>query len=108
MELNEQQATTQKELDNVQTTLAIAEADVTAARAALEKSRLDLSRTTLTAPFDCVVTSENVDLGALVTPQTQLATLVGTDEYWVRVTIPVSQLRWIHIPSQRTKSALRF
>jgi hypothetical protein len=39
-----------------------------------------------------------VDVGSLVTPQTQLATLVGTDEYWVRAAIPVEQLRWIRIP----------
>ncbi len=74
------------------------EAMVSNAEAALAEARLELERTTLKAPFDCMVISEDIDLGAQVTPQTQLATLVGTDEYWVRASIPVSQVSWIDFP----------
>jgi RND family efflux transporter MFP subunit len=96
--LYERQATNKKELDDARTVHAAATADVAAAQAALEKAQLDLARTVLHAPFNCVVVSETVDVGSLVTPQTQLATLVGTDEYWVRVAVPVDQLRWVHLP----------
>jgi len=102
--LRAHQATNQKELDDARTTDATASADVTAAEAALEKAQLDLSRTVLHAPFNCVVVSESVDVGSLVTLQTQLATLVGTDEYWVRAAIPVEQLRWIRMPSGNGES----
>ncbi len=97
--LRAHEVTNKKELDDAQTAHAAAIADVSAAEAALERAQLDLSRTVLSAPFSCVVVSESVDIGSLVTPQTQLATLVGTDEYWVRAAVPVEQLRWIHLPS---------
>lgn len=96
--LRARQATNKKELDDAGTTRAAASSDVTAARAALDKAQLELSRTVLRAPFNCVVLSESIDVGSLVTAQTQVATLVGTDEYWVRATVPVEQLRWIRLP----------
>ncbi|MGD8454086.1 MAG: efflux RND transporter periplasmic adaptor subunit [Phycisphaerae bacterium] len=80
--------------------LAKAMAVLAAAQASLSKAELDLSRTTISAPFNGVITDERVDLGAQVTTQTQLATLVGTDEYWVQASIPVGQLRWICIPQR--------
>ena len=39
-----------------------------------------------------------VDLGKRVAPGTELMSLVGTDEYWVEVSVPVSQLPWIDVP----------
>lgn len=69
------------------------------AQAALRDAELDLERTTIRAPFACVVTEERVDLGAQVSTQTQVAKLVGTDEYWVRAAVPVDQLGWITFPS---------
>jgi multidrug efflux pump subunit AcrA (membrane-fusion protein) len=47
------------------------------------------------APFNTVVQDEFVDEGQLVSPQTQLATLIGTDRFWVQVSIPVDRLRWL-------------
>lgn len=63
-----------------------------AAQAALKKSRLDLKRTTLHAPFNAMVVQEGVDLGQLIAPQTVVATFVGTDRFWVQVSIPVASL----------------
>jgi len=78
-----------------------AEASKTAAEAALKQARLDLARTTIRALFNAIVSSESVDLGSQVSPTTRLATLVGTDEYWVEVSVPVDQLRWIQIPRKQ-------
>ncbi|UCD28031.1 MAG: efflux RND transporter periplasmic adaptor subunit [Planctomycetota bacterium] len=75
-----------------------ANSSLSAALAAEQKAKLDLERTTIRAPFNGIVTAKNVDLGAQVTPQTQLARMVGTDEYWVQVSVPVDQLKWITIP----------
>jgi len=78
--------------------LKAAEASAQAAQVALETARLDLSRTTIRAPFNATVQSRTADLGAQVTSGVSLATLVGTDEYWVQVAVPVDQLQWIRIP----------
>ena len=43
-----------------------------------------------------MVVTENVDLGQLISPQTMVARLVGTDEYRVQVSVPVASLRTIH------------
>jgi RND family efflux transporter MFP subunit len=75
-----------------------AEAALKAAQAELREAELDLERTTIRAPFGCIVMDEEIDLGAQVTVQTQLATLVGTDAYWVRASVPVDELSWIHFP----------
>jgi len=89
--------------------LAAAQASVAMARAALEKARLDLERTTIEAPFNAIVQSRNVDIGSQVNARAALASLVCTDEYWVQVSVPVNQLRWIDIPgaNSSTGSAVR-
>ncbi len=76
-----------------------ARAALAAARSSLERARLDLGRTSIKAPFNAVVQSKHVDIGTQASQQTQLAALVGTDEYWVRVSVPVDRLGWITVPS---------
>lgn len=78
--------------------LAMARAAVAVRRAALEEARLDLSRTSITSPFNAMVRTRQVNLGAQVGASTVLADLVGTDTYWVEVSVPVDQLNWIDIP----------
>ena len=75
-----------------------AQADLEAARAALQKAELDLARTVVRAPFNCMVRTKNVDLGSRASSQDQLADLVGTDQYLVRASVPVDRLKWIAIP----------
>lgn len=78
--------------------LAKVQADVKAARADLELARLNLSRTTVTAPFNGMMLNKYVDKGAFVAPQEKLADLVGTDAYWVQVSLPPDRLQWLKIP----------
>ena len=68
------------------------------ADAALDQARLDLQRTTIRAPFNAMVQSRQVNLGSQVSVGAPLATLVGTDAYWVQVSLPVDQLKWIRVP----------
>ena len=77
-----------------------AQADLAAAQADLKKAALELERTRITAPFNAMVRSKSVDLGSQVTPQESLAELVGTDAYWIRVSVPVDRLEWIQIPAK--------
>jgi len=78
--------------------LAMARSAVSAAEAALQKAQLDQKRTTVTTPFNAVVQSRSVNLGSQVAVGSPLASLAGTDEYWVQVSVPVDQLKWIDIP----------
>ncbi len=78
--------------------LESAKASVESARSNIALSRLNLSRTTLKAPFNALVQAESVELGQLVQPQTQLATLVGTDTFWVQAAVPLAEVEWIRIP----------
>lgn len=78
-----------------------AQADLASARAAMKRAELDLARTTVRAPFNCIVRTKKVDLGSHVSSQDQLAELVGTDEYRVRASVPIDRLKWISIPHGR-------
>jgi len=79
--------------------LATKQAGLEMAQAALEKARLDLERASITAPFNAVVLTRNVEVGSYVAPGTPLATLAATDEFWVEVSVPVDELRWIDLPA---------
>ncbi|MFO7820986.1 MAG: efflux RND transporter periplasmic adaptor subunit [Lentisphaeria bacterium] len=78
--------------------LKSAEAAVDNARARVDKAELDLRRTRVTAPFNAMVRQTKVDLGSEVRDGTALATLVGTDEYWIEATVPTDELKWLDIP----------
>ena len=68
------------------------------ARSVLRRAMLDVERTEIKAFFNSFVKEKFVDVGQPVSPATKLATLVGTDEFWVRISVPVSRLSWISIP----------
>lgn len=70
-------------------------AKLEAARAELEKAELNLARTDVRAPFDAVVIDRQTDLGTQATLQNPLATMVGTDLFYVRASIPMDQLPWL-------------
>ena len=79
--------------------LKTSHANIEAAKAALESAKLALARTVLRAPFDATVLQRQVDLGTYITTNSDIVTLVGTDEYWVELSVAPSQLRWIKIPN---------
>ncbi len=69
-------------------------------RARLEQAQLNLNRTTVKAPFNAVVMSREINRGTRVSPSSPLATLVGSDSYWIEAPIPASQLKWINTGQQ--------
>ena len=80
--------------------LKASEAQIQGARAAVEQAELNLSRTSIRAPFDAHILSQNVTLGDQISPGDDLGRLVGTDYYWVWLSLPVSNLRWLQFPKQ--------
>ena len=43
--------------------------------------------------------SKKVDVGSRVSSATTLAEITGTNTFWIKMTLPVEQLRWLEIPS---------
>lgn len=85
--------------------LAKAEVKIQTAQTDIEKAQLDLSRTTVLAPFDAVVREKQVDVGSQISAQSVLATLVGVDQFWVEITLPTDQLKWIRMPGSKGGSS---
>lgn len=75
-----------------------ARAELAGARSALGQARLAYQRTTIEAPFNAVVRSESVDIGQIARPGSPLGTLIGSDAWWVQVSLPAAELRWIEVP----------
>ena len=85
--------------------LESAKTSLESARSGLEKAELNLSRTNLRAPFNAVVLDESIDRGQVVGTQAAVATLAGTDTFWVRVAVPVEQLASLEIPGSSAEVA---
>ncbi len=75
-----------------------AQVKLESARSTLKRAQIDLERTTIRAPFNATVTAESVEIGEIASPGAPVATLVGTDELWVRVSIPVEYLGLLDVP----------
>lgn len=69
------------------------------ARSRLKAAELNRERTTLRAPFNSMVIEEFVDEGQLAGRQMPVATLVGTDRFWIQVSVSVSVLDRISVHS---------
>lgn len=98
--VNEQVRPEERALILRQPQLAKLRASLAVAQAKLDQARLDLARTEVKTPFNGVIESRSADLGARVTESTVLARLVGTDAFWLRITLPMEQLQWLHIPAK--------
>ena len=74
-----------------------ARAAVSSAEADLDRACLDLFRTVVRAPFNALVIDRYVNLGSRINTQEALATIVGTDEYWVEAAVPLDRLSALDI-----------
>ena len=77
-------------------------ANLASAEAAWATAKRNLDRTTLVAPFDAIVQAEALDKGQYVAPGSRVATLIGTDTFHVRVSLPVRDLVWLHRGGEST------
>ncbi len=81
-----------------------ARSDLAGAQAELKAAQLQLERTRIISPFNAIVRSTLVEKGSMIAAQETLATLAGTDEYWVQASVPVDRLQWIRIPDDHRQS----
>ena len=80
--------------------LASAQAALESAQAVLQKAQLDLARCDIGAPFNAIIQEKLVDLGTTVSLSSRLATLIATDEAWIELKVPISELKWLTIPQK--------
>lgn len=85
----------------------IARSNLRIAKNALRRAMVGYGRTALKAPFNAVILSESVDQGQLVGPGAPVATLAGTDTFWVTTSIATSELGWIDFPKELKRKGKR-
>jgi RND family efflux transporter MFP subunit len=78
--------------------LQTAEQGLESARSGLERAKLALERTTIRAPFASLVREEAVEIGQVVAPGSRIATLLGSETFWVDVSVPVDHLAVLDVP----------
>ncbi|MDH3210739.1 MAG: efflux RND transporter periplasmic adaptor subunit [Burkholderiaceae bacterium] len=82
--------------------LRAAEAAVQAAQATVAQARLNLERTAVRAPFDALILSRSIGVGAQISgTATVLGELAAAHPLWVTLLVPVDSLRWIALPGTR-------
>lgn len=74
-----------------------AEAELAAAQANVDRSRLDLERTSLRAPFDGRVEDERLEVGQFLVVGQSVATLHGTRRLEVPVPLEDRELAWFSV-----------
>lgn len=77
-----------------------ARAALAAADAGLQQAQLELERTKVQAPFNCIVRSESVEIGQYVKSGSSMAVIAGTDSVEIAAPLALEELRWLDIPMQ--------
>jgi RND family efflux transporter MFP subunit len=78
--------------------LAAAKSQIGAARAKLNKAKLDVERTQIRASYSGRILTKSVDIGEVVSANTNLASLYATDLVEVNLPIKNSELAFINLP----------
>ena len=86
------------ELAELESLVATQSAELQRLQAVRDRDAELLVRHTLRAPFNAMVLEESVEIGQRVGSNYAAVTLVGTDEFWVRVALSMDKLRWIKLP----------
>ena len=78
--------------------LKAAQAKIISAESTLQKAELDLERTHIVAPFAGRILRKLVDIGQVVSPNTQLAEIYATDVVEIRLPLRNRDLQFIDLP----------
>mgnify|MGYP003131767855 CR=1 FL=1 len=82
-----------------------AEAQLASAQANLEKARADLNKTTITAPYDGLISAKNTDIGQFVSAGATIAEIFAVDYAEVRLPIPENKIEYLDLPSPLNETA---
>lgn len=72
-----------------------AQAQLTQARVARDQAALNLERATLKAPWRAMIQDRLVGAGSLLSQGTEVLSLVGVEQFWVRASLPGETLTWL-------------
>ena len=92
------------QLQSAERSLAVANAALDDASAAVKRASVDLERTVFTAPFNGRVRAENVDVGQFLSKGAMIATLYDTDRLQVR--LPLADAQLAYLDSSYTQTGL--
>ncbi len=103
--LTKQKSTTLLSVSEVQTRLALNEADIKRTKAMLDMAKLNLSYTAITAPYDGTMGRRMISEGQLLNPSQQVATIVLDNNKWVTANFLESQMPDITVGTKISMSA---
>ena len=96
--LEKRSLVSRSQLENALRAFRVADATLQDAQATFQQAKQDLARTEITAPFDGLVRSENVDIGQFVSRGNPIATIYASNQVEVRLPIADRQLAYLNIP----------
>jgi len=97
-ELGERRLASESQIQNAQRLANVTAARISEIETQLRQARLDLERTELTAPFDAVVQSRQIELGQYANRAENVAVLYGANEVEVRLPLAIRQLGYLDVP----------
>ena len=81
-------------------------ADLASAEARLEKAEEDLSRTSILAPYDGLVTEKRADVGQFINAGSALASTIAVDFAEVRLPLSLQDLKFVDLPNESPETYL--
>ena len=93
------------ELTSLEADALVQEAEVARLAIAMDRNVELLKRHVIKAPFNAMVLDEELEIGQRIDPGFSAATLIGDDEYWIQVSLPVDQIRHIQLPEDSKEGA---
>ncbi len=89
--------TSELSVNEVQSRLGINDADIKRTQNALDMAKLNLSYTVITAPHDGIMGRRTVNVGQLLNPSQQVATIVDTENIWITANYREKQMENVQI-----------
>ncbi len=89
----------------VKSRIAVNDAEISRAKAALDMAKINLSYTVITAPYDGVMGRRTVNEGQLLQPSQQVATIVRNGQKWVTANFLESQMPKIQVGTKLRMTA---
>lgn len=77
-----------------------AELEISRAQQRVQRATLELDRTRIRADFTGLVLNASVEVGEIVSPSLNAATLVALDEFWVQASVPLEAVGLLAIPGR--------
>lgn len=103
--LKKQQTTTRLSVSEIQTRIALNDADIKRTKAMLDMAQLNLSYTVIQAPYDGTMGRRLINPGQLLNPSQQITTIVRDDEKWVTANFLESQMPDVQLGTILTMTA---